>query len=171
MSKAALLVIDMQNDYLSENRKPKFAYNTPELTNAVNSLIHSYAENGCDVIYIRHIIQNLPTNRLLFGYSIAGTEGAELYSGLDVVSDLKYDKLLGDALTNKKLLARVKEQGYDELHICGLDEFGCVTSTALGAAKRGFTARVIRSGTATVFPEKKQAERRKKLENAGVKYI
>ncbi|MBR4628032.1 MAG: cysteine hydrolase [Ruminococcus sp.] len=168
---AALLVIDMQNDYLYEKRKAKFAYNTRELTDAVNSLIHSYADKGCDVIYIRHIIQNLPTNRLLFGFSIAGTEGAELYSGLDIVSDLIFDKLLGDAFTNKELLAMVREKGYDELHICGLDEFGCVTSTALGAAKRGMTARIIRSGTATVFPEGKQAKMRKKLDAAGVKYI
>ena len=167
----ALLVIDMQNDYLYEKRKPKFAYNTRELTDAVNSLIHSYSDKGSDVIYIRHIIQNLPTNRLLFGFSIAGTEGAELYSDLDMVSDLVYDKLLGDALTNKELLARVKEKGYDELHICGLDEFGCVTSTALGAAKRGITARIIRSGTATVFPEGKQDKMRKKLDAAGVRYI
>ena len=167
----ALLVIDMQNDYLYEKRRARFAYDTQELTNAVNSLIHSYADNGCDVIYVRHIIQNLPTNRLLFGYSIAGTEGAELYGGLDIMSDLIYDKLFGDALTNKQLLARVKEKNYDELHICGLDEFGCVTSTALGAAKRGFTAKIIRSGTATVFPEKKQNSKRKKLGAAGVKYI
>lgn len=69
--KTALIVIDMQNDYLYEKRKAKFAYNTAELTAAVNELIHQYDENGSDVIYIRHIIQNLPTNRLLFGFSIA----------------------------------------------------------------------------------------------------
>ena len=84
--KTALIVIDMQNDYLYEKRKDKFAYNTSELTAAVNELIHQYNKNTCDVIYIRHIIQNLPTNRLLFGFSIAGTEGAELFSGLDIVS-------------------------------------------------------------------------------------
>ena len=167
----ALLVIDMQNDYLYEKRREKFAYDTQKLTDAVNTLIHSYADNGCDVIYVRHIIQNLPTNRLLFGYSIAGTEGAELYGGLDIVSDLVYDKLLGDAFTNKQLLARVKEKSYDEVHICGLDEFGCVASTALGAAKRGISVKIVRSGTATVFPEKKQNGKRKKIEAAGIKYI
>ncbi|MBR4510333.1 MAG: cysteine hydrolase [Ruminococcus sp.] len=169
--KTALLVIDMQNDYLYEKRKSRFTYNTAELTAAVNMLIHRYADSGSDVIYIRHIIQNLPTNRLLFGYSIAGTEGAELYAGLDIVSEHIFDKLLGDALTNKELLAMVREKGYDELHICGLDEFGCVTSTALGAAKRGITAKIVRSGTVSVFPEKKQKKGREKLAEAGVEYI
>ena len=37
--KKALLVIDMQNDYLYEKRKPRFAYRTEELTAAVNALI------------------------------------------------------------------------------------------------------------------------------------
>ena len=38
-------------------------------------------------------------------YGIAGTEGAELYSGLDIVSDYCYDKYVGDALTNKALFS------------------------------------------------------------------
>ncbi len=167
----ALIVIDMQNDYLYEKRKAKFSYHTAELTANVNKLIHQYKDNGCDVIYIRHIIQNLPTNRLLFGFSIAGTEGAELYSGLDIVSDYCFDKLVGDALTNKKLLEHIQKNGIKRLHLCGLDEFGCVTSTALGAAKRGITAEIIRNGTATVFSVSKIKKKKEKLNKAGIKYI
>lgn len=166
-----LIVIDMQNDYLYEKRKPKFSYDTPKLTAAVNELIHRYHDEGQDVIYIRHIIQNLPTNRLLFGYSIAGTKGAELYGGLDIVSDYCFDKLLGDALTNKKLLEMVNDRKYDALHLCGLDEFGCVTSTALGAKKRGIDVKIVRSGTASVLPEKKREKGSKRLKEAGVEYI
>ena len=169
--KKALIVIDMQNDYLCEKRKPIFAYNTEELVGNVNGLIREYQEKGCDIIYIRHIIQNLPTNRLLFGYSLAGTEGAELYGGLDIVSDYVFDKLLGDVLSNKELLKLVREKEYDSLCLCGLDECGCVTSTALGAAKRGIKAEIIRKGTATVFPQKKINKARKKLGKAGVSYV
>ncbi len=169
--KTALIVIDMQNDYLYEKRKDIFAYNTAELTTTVNALIHQYAENDCDIIYIRHIIQNLPTNRLLFGYSIAGTEGAELFSGLDVVSEYCFDKLVGDALSNKKLRELIQQNGYEMLHLCGLDEYGCVTATALGAARRGIKAAIIRKGTATVFPEKKASKVQAKQNKAGIKYI
>ncbi|WP_242837708.1 cysteine hydrolase family protein [Ruminococcus albus] len=169
--KKALMVIDMQNDYLWEKRKSKFAYDTEQLVASVNRLIHEYSDSGNDVIYIRHIIQDLPTNRLLFGFSIAGTEGAELYSGVDIVSELCFDKLFGDAFTNKQLLALFRKNSYDELHICGIDEYGCVTSTACGAVKRHIPVRIIRSGTATVFTEKKAAKYRKKLETAGVEYI
>ena len=169
--KPALIVIDMQNDYLCEKRKPRFSYDTKALTGAVNALIRQYHDNGSDVIYIRHLIQNLPTNRLLFGYSIAGTEGAELYGGIEIVSDYCFDKLFGDALTNKELLELVKQKGYDALHLCGLDECGCVTSTALGAAKRGIKAEIVRSGTATVFPEKKVTKARERLQKAGIRFI
>lgn len=169
--KTALIVIDMQNDYLYEKRKKLFSYNTEQLTSSVNELIHQYKDKGCDVIYIRHIIQNLPTNRLLFGYSIAGTEGAELYGGLDVVSEYCFDKLVGDALSNKKLQELVRGKGYEALHLCGLDECGCVTSTALGAAKRGIKAEILRKGTATVFPEKKVEKAHKKLNKAGINFI
>ena len=34
--KIALLVIDMQNDYLWEKRKKQFSYNTPQLVSSVN---------------------------------------------------------------------------------------------------------------------------------------
>lgn len=169
--KTALIVIDMQNDYLYEKRKAIFSYNTDELVASVNELIHQYKDSGRDVIYIRHIIQNLPTNRLLFGYSIAGTEGAELFSGLDIVTDYCFDKFVGDALSNRKLRELIQEKGYEMLHLCGLDECGCVTSTALGAAKRGLKAEIIRKGTVTVFSQKKVDNARKKLNNAGIKYI
>lgn len=167
----ALIVIDMQNDYLWEKRKARFAYDTKQLTAAVNALIHQYDDEGCDVIYIRHLIQNLPTNRLLFGYSIAGTDGAELYSGLDVISKYRFDKLFGDAFTNRYLLQLVREKGYSEVHLCGLDECGCVTATALGAARRGIPVKILRSGTATVFPGQKVEKMHEKLDKAHVAFI
>ena len=169
--KTALLVIDMQNDYLWEKRKPLFAYHTAELVSGVNAVIHEHADRGEDVIYIRHIIQNLVTNRLLFGYSIAGTQGAEIFSGIDIVSEYVFDKLVGDALTNKKLLSLLREKQIDTLHLCGLDEYGCVTATALGAVRRGFTAAIMQRGTETVLPERKTAKKRAKLEQAGVTRI
>ena len=166
-----LLVIDMQNDYLYEKRKKNFSYNTQQLVSAVNEITKQYNNSNHDVIYIRHIIQNLPTNRLLFGYSIAGTEGAELYSGLNIVSKYCFDKLLGDALSNKKLLELVRQKEYDELHLCGLDEYGCVAATALGAYRRGIKAVIVRKGTATILPQSKADKVRGKISKAEIQYI
>lgn len=134
--KTALLVIDMQNDYLWENRKKLFSYDTARLTASVNALVYRCRL----VIFIRLIIQNLPTNRLLFGYSIAGTEGAKLYGGLDIVSEYRFDKYFGDLFTNRTLGKLFRDQGVETVHLCGLDECGCVAAMALGAVKRGFRA-------------------------------
>jgi nicotinamidase-related amidase len=169
--KDALLVIDMQNDNLYEKRKRRFAYDTEGLVARVNELIRRYSEAGHDVIYIRHIIQNLPTNRLFFGYSLAGTEGAELYNGVTVVSEYCYDKLVGDALSNRRLRTLIRQKGYERLCLCGLDECGCVAATAMGAKKRGIEAEILHDGTATVFNGRKAARTREKLRRAGVRYI
>ena len=50
MIKNALLVIDMQNDYLCENRMKRFAYDTEGLVGRVNRLIHSYSKAGHDIM-------------------------------------------------------------------------------------------------------------------------
>ena len=169
--KTALLVIDMQNDYLWEKRKKRFSYNTEKVVASVNELIRQYHNENRDVIYIRHIIQNFFTNRLLFGYSIAGSEGAELYSGLDIVSDHCFDKYFSDAFSSRKFKEFVCAGGYETLHLCGLDECGCVAATALGALKRGLNAAILREGTVTRFPENKVNAIRKRLNSAGIQYI
>ena len=79
--KKALIVIDMQNDYLWDKRKPMFSYNTDDLVGSVNSAISAYKENGYDIIYIEQMFPNIITNKWFIGFSIKGTEGAELYGG------------------------------------------------------------------------------------------
>lgn len=169
--KKALIVIDMQNDYLWEKRKKKFSYDTDTLVNSVNALIDEYNNDNCDVIYVRQVIQNTPLNGLLFGYSLQGTEGAELYPKLNVVSQYCFDKSISDAFSNNDFLNLVKEKEYEVLHLCGLDECGCVAATALGAVGRGFKAEIIRNATATAFKEKKVQQMHELLNMKGIKYI
>ena len=73
---------------------------------------------------------------------------------------------MGDALSNGQLRALIRQKGYERLHLCGLDECGCVAATALGARKRGIEAEIIRDGTATVFDGRKAARMREKLRQA-----
>ncbi|MCR4638015.1 isochorismatase family cysteine hydrolase [Ruminococcus sp.] len=171
MSKKALLVIDMQNDYLWEKRKPMFSYDTPELVDNVNKAVRSYKEKGWDIIYISQIFPNIITNRWIIGFSIAGTEGAGLYSGLDIVSDLFFDKNLPDAFTSKKFREFFHSQGYDEVAVCGLDECGCVGATALGAVKAGLKTSLLKSSTGCRFKAEKAAKQYEKLTKNGVEYI
>ena len=171
MSKKALIVIDMQNDYLWEKRKPMFNYNTPELVDNVNKTVRSYKEKGWDIIYISQIFPNIITNRWIIGFSIANTEGAKLYSGLDIVSDLCFDKNLPDAFTAKRFREFFHSQDYDEAAVCGLDECGCVGATALGAVKAGVKTSLLKGCTGCRFKAEKAAKQREKLTKSGVIYI
>lgn len=171
MNKKALVVIDMQKDYLREGRKEMFSYDPDTLTNAVNSSIAEYAAQGCDIIYIRQVFQNIITNRLFIGFTIRNTDGAELFEKLDVVSGYNIEKMLPDAFSSKEFRKLVKSKGYDELVLCGLDECGCVGATAKGAVKAGLKVSIIEESTGRRFPQSKVDAMRKTLREMGVAYI
>ena len=99
MSHKALVVIDMQNDYLWSKRKAMFTYDTDELVRNVNKAIDEYCEKGYDIIYIKHILSKLLWG---VGFSIRGTEGAELFDGINIVSDLIFEKNFSNSFTAKE---------------------------------------------------------------------
>ena len=169
--KKALLVIDMQNDYLWDQRKEMFSYDTEDLVNSVNNAIADYQKNGYDIIYIAQIFPNIITNKWFIGFSIKGTEGAELYSKLNVVSDLFFEKNLFNTYTSKSFREHMEKQNYTEVVLCGLDECGCVGATAKGAVKTGVKVSILENCTGRRFPESKIKKMRATLTGLGVKYI
>ncbi|MBR5371312.1 MAG: cysteine hydrolase [Oscillospiraceae bacterium] len=169
--KKALVVIDMQNDYLWDKRKAMFSYDTKELVSAVNRAVHTYQEKGYDIIYIAQMFPNIITNKWFIGFSIKGTPGAELYGGLDVVSDLYFEKNLPDTYTAKAFRAHMQQQGYSEVVLCGLDECGCVGATAKGAAKTGVRVYMLENCIGRRFSAEKVQKMRDKLAALGVNYI
>jgi len=164
----ALLVIDLQKDYLWDKRKKMFTYDTDKLVGDVNRLIVSYKEKEYDVIYIKHYLPKLLWG---VGFSIKGTEGAELYEGLDIVSDLLFEKNRSDAYTAKAFREYMKNQSYNEIAICGIDECGCVGATAKGAVKTGAKVVMIENCIGSRFPDAKVRKKRDELKALGVKYI
>ena len=165
----ALLVIDIQNDYFWEKRKKKFNY-PKELISNINETIDKYKKDS-DIIYIYHFIHNIITNRLLFGFSIEGTEGAELYKELNVVSNLKFKKYLGDAFTSREFKEYMNSKKYDEVFICGIDQCGCVYHTALGAIRNNFKVSIITNATGCRYNLNKLNNKKNKLVKAGVRFI
>ena len=164
----ALLVIDMQNDYLWDKRKPIFTYDADKLTNNVNRLIASCKEKGYDIIYIKHI---LPRIMWGVGFSIKGTKGAELFKDLDIVSDLIFEKNRSDAYTSKRFREFMKEKNYSDICICGIDECGCVGATAKGAVKTVAKVSLIENCIGCRFDKKKQENMHSFLTSLGARYI
>ena len=164
----ALLVIDMQNDYLWDKRKSMFTYDTDKLVDNVNQAILTYKESGYDIIYIKHI---LPKVMWGVGFSIKGTEGARFYPGLNLVSELIFEKNHSDTYTSKDFRLHMEKQGYNEVVLCGLDECGCVGATAKGAARTGVKVIMLKDCIGRRFPDKKVKKMRAELKALGVQYI
>lgn len=170
-SKTALIVIDLQNDYLWDKRKKMFGYDTESLISSVNRAVHTVSEKGGDVIYIAQMFPDIITNRWFIGFSIKGTEGAELFGKLDIVSGLYFEKNLPDSYTAKAFRRHMEEKKYTEVLLCGLDECGCVGATARGAVKTGVKVSIIENCTACRFSKEKQQKMRRKLNKLGVGYM
>ena len=169
--KKALVVIDMQNDYLWDKRKAKFSYNTDELVGSVNNAVSDYQKNGYDIIYIAQMFPNIITNKWFIGFSIKGTSGAELYGKLNVVSDLYFEKNLPDTYSSKAFREYMQQQKYAEVVLCGLDECGCVGATAKGALKTGAGVFILENCVGSRFPSEKVRKMRENLKVSGVQYI
>lgn len=169
--KKALIVIDMQNDYLWAERKPKFSYNTDTLTSNVNDVIHRYENEGADIIYIGQVFPDIITNRMFIGFSIKGSQGAEQYSGLDIVSKLYFEKNLPNTFTSKPFREYMSQKKYSEITVCGLDLCGCVGATAEGALKTGAKVFLVENSTGCRFSTVKAEKRKKELQSKGVKFI
>ncbi len=166
----ALVVIDMQNDYLSEQRKAMFSYDTATLVGAVNRAILSAKESGYDIIYIAQIFPNIITNRWFIGFSIKGTPGARLYDKLVKVSDFYFEKNFSDTFSSRAFRLHVEQKQYSELLLSGLDECGCVGATARGALKRGLKVCLLEDCIASRFPKGKVERVRNKLIKLGARY-
>ena len=164
----AFIVIDLQNDYLWDKRKPMFSYDSDKLVENVNHNILTYKEKGYDIIYIKHI---LPKIMWGVGFSIKGTEGAELYPKVDRVSDYIFEKNHSDSYTSKDFRQHMEKQGYKEVVLCGLDECGCVGATAKGAVKTGVKVSMLTDCIVSRFPDEKIQKMRADLKALGVQYI
>lgn len=170
-NKKALIVVDMQNDYLWNRRKKMFSYNTPELVNAVNSLISEFSERGDDVIYVGQVFPNIITNKWFIGFSIKGTSGAEIYPDVDIVSDNYFEKNLPNSFTSRSFKSFVTTKEYSEITVCGLDLCGCVGATAKGAIKTGIAVKLSEAATGCRFGKEKANRMKKDLISLGVKII
>ncbi|MBO4637302.1 MAG: cysteine hydrolase [Clostridiales bacterium] len=169
--KKALIVIDMQSDYLRPGRKPMFSYDAEKLVASVNRAIASYKEKGYDIIYIRQVFQNIITNKWFIGFTLKGTPGAEIYNGIDIVSNLVYDKYFPDTYTSGPFREHMEKEGYSEVVLCGLDECGCVGATAKGARKAGMKTYMLTDAIGCRFPDAKRDKMRSALKSLGISYI
>ena len=175
----ALLVVDMQEEFLGENRdRTRFEsnesnnedINIKNLVQRINKHIERANIEGDLVIYIQQQFPDKVFYRKVFNFAIKGTEGVKILKDIKIVSNLFFTKMFGSAFTNRKFKRFIKGQGVEEIEIVGVDATGCAFYTAKSSAKLGYKTYMIKEGLYTRFPEDvDKCERR--LESIGVEYI
>ena len=136
----ALVVIDIQNDITKHYR---------DIIDRLNDAIDWAAQQGMDVVYIRH--NNLSPGTRTFK---PDTKGAEHVPELRVVSDLMFVKTKANALTSEAFSAYIREKGIDEFFITGADAPDCVKSTCFNMTKAGYAVHVISDCVTSYDPKK-----------------
>ena len=138
----ALIVVDMQNDYY-----PKGAMELVGILDAhkvVNKTIKKFRDSGNVVIFVQHIAnKDAP-------FFKEGSEGANLYSGLDRKdSDRIFIKHYPNSFRDTGLDEYLQVKGIKNLIICGAMTHMCIDTTVRAGYDLGYNIEVISNGCAT----------------------
>ena len=136
----ALLVIDMQIDYIDKNGR--FPINHNQIDNLIlntNNIIEEFYQNGYTIIYLRNIFRRNDIKNIFRNFAvIEGTPGAEIDPGINIVSGNIFDKYKPDAFSSNDFNNFLIENQINELFLCGVMADECVYYTALGAVNRNY---------------------------------
>lgn len=158
--KQALMILDIQNDYFSNQARMPVAKEQNEPTlKSINNLIKSAEQSNVPILYIRnefrrtHVLSNL----LRKFTALKGSKGAELDERLKKAEGMYFSKNKADAFSNPSLITYLKNKGINELIITGVFIEGCVTATVEGALARNFDVTVVRDAVAGATDQRKEA--------------
>lgn len=125
----ALLVIDMQEDYIGATRdKRRFPYHPERLIPKVNERIQNFKNEGNLVVYI--------LNRFFYQNK---KYVPHLVEGLSVVSDHIFIKNRMNCFSNPALTCFLLENHIAELELVGIDGNYCMAASARGGVKNKFS--------------------------------
>lgn len=124
--KTALIVIDMQANYIGEKRKYK--YYPQILIGKVNNRIATAVKNNELIIYVKQVGKH---NKKPYVSDFA--------EGLLVVSNCIIEKERPSIFDNHTLLAMLIEEEISNIELIGIDGNCCVAASAIDAAKLGFS--------------------------------
>ncbi len=163
-ARSAVLVIDMQNDFVAEGAPLEFPDSRPIIP-AIERLIEAGREYGMPVIYTAHVHRpdgtDMGLHRDIYPAVAAGEAlvdgepGAEIHPALAprpdelVILKHRYSSFYGTDLATV-----LEGHGVDTLIVTGITTEGCVLSTVRGALELGFRTLVVADGCASCdFPD------------------
>ncbi len=133
--KPALLVIDIQNEYLQYMSEDDMKFGML----AINGAIETFHKHNFPVIRIYHFNPEWGPK--------PGTEPFEYPKSVIInKSDPKIIKNYPSAFQKTELDKLLKENGCNTLYLCGLSSVGCVLATYFGSMERDYNVFMIKDG-------------------------
>lgn len=137
MSKKALIVIDIQNDYF-ENGAIELV-NPIEASLKARQVIDFFRENNLPIVHIQHL--SADSNMPIF---VPGTFGSEIHENVKPLEGEKViQKYYPNSFRETDLLDFLKANEVSELIVTGMMTHMCVDSTTRAAKDFGFECTVI----------------------------
>ncbi len=141
----ALLVLDMQNDFIDmRGRNPITQNHASQILSNINLLIRHAQAAGWTVSYVGNGYRSHdPLNLFRNFAAIVDTNGGKLHPDLLVVNKEYFWKRRANAFTNKELAKAMKLQNVETLYITGVRAEACVLGTTKGSIKEGMHPIVV----------------------------
>lgn len=144
MPKRALIVIDVQNEYVTGDLP--IAY--PPLTESLAAIGAAMEAAEAAAIPVVVVQQAAPENSPVFA---RGSEGFQLHASVaDRRRDLLVEKTLPSAFAGTGLAEWLAERGIDTIVVCGYMTRNCDESTARDAVHRGYAVEFLSDATGTL---------------------
>lgn len=155
LSKAALMVLDMQNFFLDEDNHA-FIPSAVNIIPNIQKLINFFKEQDRPVIFTQHIDTEKPKEMMTKWWRdsvIAGSEESQIISKLDTTSGEVYTKTRYSAFEQTNLEKILKERRIQQLIITGIMSHLCCETTARDAFMKDFEVFFILDANATYTEE------------------
>ncbi|HAV5025346.1 TPA: cysteine hydrolase [Acinetobacter baumannii] len=137
MNKKAVLVVDLQNEYLIEGKLP--LVNINEVLNNANKIIENAREKNIPVIHIRH--EALEKDSPFFAANTEGVKINEKVTPLE--NEIVITKHYPNSFLNTELLETLNQNDIKDLTIIGAMSHICIDATTRAASDLGFKCTVI----------------------------
>jgi len=134
--KAALLVIDVQNDYFPGG---KYKVEQPiQALKTIKTLLRRFRASGEPVIFVQHIAAAGAA------FFVPDSKGAELCPELDLQQgETLIVKHTPNSFAGTTLAETLEKQGTEELIVCGMMTQMCIDTTVRAARDRGYPVTLI----------------------------
>lgn len=174
MSKDALLVIDMLNDFVLEGA-PLEVPETRKVIPTIRREIDEARRKGIPIIYVCDAHEKDDKEFSRFGWpphAVKGTEGAKVVKELEPQKDdIVIEKKTYSGFYNTTLDDTLKRLGVDSIRLTGCVTHICIMFTASDAVLRGYNVTVVKDGVAGLSPEDHEAGLRIMKNVLGVKIV